>query len=216
MMLRKKRKNVYDSGGCYVQALKSLDLWQPNSKEDKLRYYGFIIDKIKIAIAADSQLDFILRPDLDDNTKNWEFFPLYYYPDVIHCKCIETDKKHTLDLANDFLIASISKGNSLIRHLEARPNDKYIQTASHAAKFFNYIDIGIMYNGIHSTSSAMYYKSGIVTASVCDFPKLFDTTTTDGVEWWSETVNRSMGLVRDYRFAVLYEIAKRKYVVEHN
>lgn len=214
-MLWKSKRGRLNSGECYIRSLKSLNLWQPTTEEDSIRYYNFIIDKLKIAVAADSQLDFILREDLDDNTKHWEFFPLYIYSDLLTCECIETDMKHTLNLSKDVVVASVSKGNSLIKHLESRLDDKYIQTSSHTAKFFNYINLGIIYNGIHSTSSAMYYKSGIVTANICEFTRLFETTTTDGVEWWSEIKNQSMGLLRDYRYAVLYEVAKRKYKIEY-
>lgn len=54
-MIWRKRNKEFDSRECYLQSLTSLDLWTPRSKEDALRYYSFIIDKLKIAIAVDSQ-----------------------------------------------------------------------------------------------------------------------------------------------------------------
>ena len=213
-MLWRKKRIQFDNGSCYVQALQNIDLWLPRTDEDKIRYYSFVIDRLKLAIAADSHLDFILRQDLDDNTKLWTFFPMYTYTNFLDCECIETEEIIKLDLSRDLLAASTSKGNSIITHLKARLDDDYKQSCNHRVKFFSYIDFGVVYNGVHSTTSAMYYKKGTLNAELCDFPRLFSSTTTNGVEWQSTTANKNMGLVRDYRYAVLYEIAKRKFGID--
>ena len=216
-MLWSRKRARFDNGGCYAEALQNIDLWMPYTDEDKIRYYSFVVDRLKIAIAADSHLDFILRSDLDDNTKSWIYFPAYRYTDSLHCECIETGEKIKLDLSKDLLAASTSKGGSIVNHLKARLGNDYKQRSNHRAKYYSYIDFGVVYNGIHSTASAMYYKEGKIEADLCDFPQLFSSTATNGVEWQSITANKNMGLVRDYRYAVLFEIAKRRFSIDgHN
>lgn len=214
-MLWRKKRIQFDNGGCYLQALQNIDLWMPQTNEDKVRYYSFVIDRLKIAIAAESHLDFVLRQDLDDNTKMWTYFPVYIYTDPFNCESIMTEEKVNLDLSKELLVASTSKGSSLIKHLQARLEDEYVQNCNHRIKYFSYIDFGVVYDGIHSTTSAMFYKKGQVEAELCNFPKLFSSTITDGVKWWSITADKNMGLIRDYRYALLFEIAKRRFGIEY-
>lgn len=213
-MILKKKNSKYDNRMCYLQAINHIDLWDPITEEDKLRYYSFVIDRIKIAICAESHLDFILHQERNDNTKVWTYFPLYYYTNSLHSECIETDQKIICDFSKDILADSTFKGKSLIRHLEARAEDDFIGTSNHLAKFFSYIDMGVIYNGRHSAAAAMYYKKGSIKASLCDFPLLFSSTCTDGFEWYSNIAGKAMGQVVDYRYAVMYEIAKRRFRID--
>lgn len=215
-MFYNKINRHYDNGSCYLKAIHNLDLWKPSDYDEKINYYSFVVDRLKIAIAADSHLDFILRLDLDDNTKAWEFFPSYVYFDAMHCESIDLKKKVDVNLSKDIVISSTSKGHRLIKHIVARFDDEYKQTSNHNICFYNYINLGVVLNGRHSTASAIYHRKWFAKADLYDFTKLFSCTSTDGVEWYSITANKEIGFVRDYRYAVLFEAAKRKFQIENS
>lgn len=81
--------------------------------------------------------------------------------------------------------------------------------------YFEYIDLCYVYNGTHTCSAAVIKRQGVIETSCRDMTKLFPHITTDGEWWYNAHTGEKKYKVYDFRFAVLYEIARCKYELEN-
>ena len=72
-----------------------------------------------------------------------------------------------------------------------------------------------MSDGVHSLSIAHHLKQGKITAKLVDITTIFPYVDTDGDYWYVNGDTYNEYLAEDYRFCLIYEIAKFKYGLEH-
>ena len=202
-----------DDAQCFLSALEILSREETSDANGNLKLYDFIIQKLKIDIAAEAQLDYIVRPKLSDKTMRY-----LYFPDYVHSSnppfSIATNKYVEIELSSDTVVVSVDKTNSLIKPIFIKHEDTFNHTNLPSAIYYPYLDLCIVTKGISFIFNKK--KQGKLTAQIYDFPKMFQSIYTDGKLWYAKNRKPPLGLVRDYRYALLFEFAKKKYFLENH
>lgn len=89
---------------------------------------------------------------------------------------------------------------------------------NHMAYYYQELDICFVYNGLHSISAGVGYEKGEISASLVKIDKLFDKIYTDGLFWYNSHTDEKLVTmhgdikVQDFRIAILFELARMKYM----
>jgi len=139
-------------------------------------------------------------------------FPTKIYDDHsnIICECIFNGFKE-IDLSKDYVITLPWKDDNMIRQIIARKEDSFVFIpTNHRSYYYPCIDLCFVYNGIHSITAGKYHKQGTIMSQICDIEPLFKHIYTDGVKWYKLHNNSPISNLCDFRFGILFEIAKTK------
>ena len=79
---------------------------------------------------------------------------------------------------------------------------------NHYAHYYDGMDLFYVYNGNHHTQAASYFKTGKMTAEICNMRVLFEHMETDGEYWISTHTGEKIDTVEDFRVAILYELCR--------
>lgn len=144
-------------------------------------------------------------------------FPINYYDEKGREYTLDSDENinRKVDLATDCVLVLSWNRNRLRNSVKnIFKNDFKYDKLNHLAYYFTHIDICYAYNGTHSISSGIGHKKGHIEAVECDIGKLFDHAYTDGVKWYNSHNNTELESVVDFRIAILYEVARKKYNIQ--
>lgn len=89
---------------------------------------------------------------------------------------------------------------------------------NHMSHYYQELDICFVYNGLHSISTGIGYEKGEIYANIIKIEKLFDNIYTDGLFWYNSHTDKKIVTVsgdikiQDFRIAILYELARMKYM----
>ena len=115
------------------------------------------------------------------------------------------------------LFCNTRKTNSLLKLLKyISDSGFYFDKDSHRAMYIEYLNVcTFVSDGVHSLSIAHHLKQGKITAKLVDITTIFPYVDTDGDYWYVNGDTYNEYLAEDYRFCLIYEIAKFKYGLEH-
>ncbi len=82
---------------------------------------------------------------------------------------------------------------------------------NHESIYFSDINLCYVFNGNHSINAGRYFKKGEILSNKYDMKTLFYNCTTDGIEWYNAHTNQRIQRVDDFRFAVVFTLAKIRY-----
>ena len=120
-------------------------------------------------------------------------------------------------IAKCHLFCNTRKTNSLLKLLKyISGSGFYFDKDSHRAMYIEYLNVcTFVSDGVHSLSIAHHLKQGKITAKLVDITTIFPYVDTDGDYWYVNGDTYNEYLAEDYRFCLIYEIAKFKYGLEH-
>ncbi|MCO5386999.1 MAG: hypothetical protein NHB14_15835 [Desulfosporosinus sp.] len=198
--------------------------WAMSFVREALEYEKTNEDKIVI-------LDFMLgliREDLktslmtsifyyEEPVKISLLFPSEYEDQSGKLVKVKTDKsqQREIDLAKDcvFVVAwHRERLRDTIKNLFHNPFE--FRKENHMANYYPYLDICHAYNGLHSITSGIGHKKGIIKADVIDITPLFNHIYTDGSCWFNQHNHIKLWELWDFRIGVIFEVAKIKYRLE--
>lgn len=84
----------------------------------------------------------------------------------------------------------------------------------HAAFYYPYLDLCYIADGLHTSTVGVFRRKGSVTATICKIEQLFAHVRTDGKGWYNSHTVEKIEAVFDFRIAVIYETARKKYELE--
>lgn len=116
---------------------------------------------------------------------------------------------------NETTYVSTWKSDSLFAAFLKIKNEVFKQDYNHEAVYYKELDLLHVQNGKHSAVAGSVL-GGQVEAEVMSISDMFSEVETDGTHWYCFNHiqnNKIVGIVPDYRIAVLYELAKRKYKI---
>lgn len=187
---------VMDCCSCFCENL---------SDEEKRREISFLIDVYIRDIQSTRLREVIELPHM--NTRQLSFAGIYSI--VIGEE--KQEEKVELNLAETSVITDVwdqEKMRDAIRNV-FQHGFQYIKM-QHQAYYYPELELCEVYNGNHHVEAGKYFKNGKITAEVIHLSKLYDLLDTDGVYWISRENGNKLGRVRDFRMAILYELARRK------
>lgn len=198
-------------------------------KKTAIKFCDYVIDILCKNIESNMQLNF-LNHNIDDfvlSFHNNEFECKYPYCSYIWFPTevtingeyisIQTKRKIEVDLAKCRLFCNTRKTYSLLHLLKSISNLGFeFDEDSHRAMYIEYLNVcTFVSDGVHSLSIAHHLKQGKITARLVDITVIFPYISTDGAYWYVNGDRYNEYLAEDYRFCLIYEIAKFKYGLEH-
>lgn len=207
-----------------------IDIIKDVDKETAILFCDYVIDIMCKNIESNMQLDFI-NQNVDDfvlsfheneyENKN-SYSPYIWFPVGVTVNGkrinIETDSTVDVDLAKCHLFCNTRKTNSLLELLKKISNSGFhFDKDRHRAMYIEYLNICTFVNdGVHSLSIAHHLQQGKITAKLMDITAIFPYISTDGDCWYVNDDTHNEYIAEDYRFCLVYEIAKLKYSLEDN
>lgn len=193
-----------------------LNKYSQYSKQDILDIIDYMLEAVKVDLQTSLQTEFLFNKYA---VKEISYpFPRVYFDkfDVKHSLDVSDDNKHEVWLSKSCIIALPWKQESYYNQaINLKYNDFEYYSSSHECCYFPYVDICYVLNANHSISSASAYKKGSLMEYCYDIVPLFENVCTDGLKWYSSHTRIEMGSVWDFRTAVIFELAKMKYKLEH-
>lgn len=124
---------------------------------------------------------------------------------------------YSILVAKCHLFCNTRKTNSLLKLLKYISDSGFnFDKDSHRAMYIEYLNVcTFVSEGVHSLSIAHHLKQGKITAKLIDITTIFSYVSTDGDYWYVNGDTYNEYLAEDYRFCLIYEIAKFKYGLEH-
>lgn len=198
-------------------------------KKTAIKFCDYVIDILCKNIESNMQLNFI-NHNVDDfvlpfHENEYEnenpYSSFIWFPVSVTVKGkpinIETDSMIDIDLAKCHLFCNTRKTNSLLKLLKyISDSGFYFDKDSHRAMYIEYLNVcTFVSDGVHSLSIAHHLKQGKITAKLVDITTIFPYADTDGDYWYVNGDTYNEYLAEDYRFCLIYEIAKFKYGLEH-
>lgn len=186
------------------------------SNQDRIVILNFMLNVIK----KDLQTDLLSHIFYSEEhfAKQFRYpFPLFYYDEQGNEQGLPEEGIIEIDLAQDAVLVLPWHRERLRGQIKNIFSNNFVYDRSnHMAYCFPYIDLCYVYNGIHSVSSGIFHKKGIIKAKAYDITKLFFQIHTDGRNWYNSHNNEKRGELADFRLGIIYEIAKMKYAIENN
>lgn len=195
-------------------------------KEENVEDKILLIDFLMSVIREDLQTD-ILSTMLYTKEHSTKDLPLFMFPSPCYDQNgrefriesdVDDDITRTIDLATDCVI--------VLPWVRERFREAIVEIISkgfrrdpgnHHAQYYKYMDISYAHNGRHSIGVGAGLKEGTIQAVDVDVGILFDHLHTDGEQWYNSHTNEPYNMkVFDFRFAILYELAKMKYRLQES
>ncbi len=200
----------------YSRTLNFVDIFLSDlNKEDSQTFLKYILEVIGRDLETSVQAMHIYKAEPYLVGKP---FPDHYHSGVYQSTYLEDDKnKVSIDLSKNIVIAEPwSLYNRLIPNLKNIMENEFVYDKNnHCSVFYPYMNICVVWNGHHSISCGKYFKKGVIQAAVYDSETAFKKIDTDGKKWFDiggfKPPEYSEEKVKDFRFALLFKIAKLLY-----
>ena len=117
---------------------------------------------------------------------------------------------------NTCLVSAIWKEQSLLESVKNIVKYGYIYHSSNQhTRFYPIFNMHISSNGGHHMTFGYFKHKAYVKCDSFDLTLLFPHVTTDGIKWYNVHSKECIGGVFDFRFAILFELAKLKEQICH-
>lgn len=199
-----------DTAKYWIETLKTI--------QEKLDFIDFLMEIIKDDVRTDYMASIIYCEDIKNIRDERVPFLLHYWDEnnekhFIYCE----DEVKELDLATDYVIVwplsfeKIKDSFVALHHHDFETTDN-----RQKAFYFQGLDLACVSKGNHSTLVGMGLKKGIIIArEVYNICELFPHVDTDGVKWINHYTKEIIQGVPDFRFAILYQLARMKFEIEN-
>lgn len=190
--------------------------------DEQLALIDYYISAIITEISA-SYSTITIKPEYDRLTdsernnfnvpRNW--FPTRYYTTNNTNAQNPIIGRTTLKLQDVRLISLQTKPYAmanLLNHFKHGGNCVFQNTSI----YIPYLNLCLTSNDSHKTAAAKYAGKDVeIDVQIYDLTSLFEYIETDGADWIYKERQSERDIVFDFRFAVIYSLAKRKYIIEH-
>lgn len=206
------------AGYSFHHTMELFQIWleEEGTIEDKVTLLDFLMNAIKEDLKTDVFTTILYSEEhFSTNLSRYQFFPYRYYDKKGYAHELEDDCEptRTVDLTNDCVLVmpwNRKRLSNAIKNI-AKTNFEY-HPNNHMAIYYTHMDICYVFNGLHSVSAGIGHKKGEIKAKEVDVSKLFNHLHTNGKEWINSHTGKPYDTkVFDFRFAILYEVAKMKY-----
>ena len=143
---------------------------------------------------------------------DWDMVPTDYFLNGEKKQLFTGDEvlDKEINLVTDYVITFPWDPERITRNLFNLKGQQFKNDENHQARYYKELDLCLVHNGRHSTTMGLYKNEGQIMASTISIASLFDYYTTDGAHWYGRDKVK-LNPVEDFRFALLFELAKRKY-----
>ena len=211
--LRRKQKIYVPSPSLEMKKImseiKNLSL-RKNQGEDitkRILFLRFLADMIKVDIMSDTSLSGLLGDAR--SKKDSLYIPLECRDQDGNKVDVFTNQKRELDFEKDYVITNVWNKDRMAAALKnVQKNGFVYEEKNHYAHYYDGMDLFYVYNGNHHTQAASYFKTGKMTAEICNMRVLFEHMETDGEYWISTHTGEKIDTVEDFRVAILYELCR--------
>lgn len=192
----------------YNTVLQQIDVFLSQAENDEVRtaILNYAIKVVKRDLIGDSLTKLIYGEEIDMGWKDG--IPLL--------SRFRKEGTTQLDLSKTDVLAITWNANKLsgaIRDLSNSPFDQ--KKGNYEATYYPEIEFLIIINGIHHSAVASVGDGGAFDKyEVMPIALAFGELDTDGVNWIDKTENKRFPVV-DFRFALLYTLAKMRYELEN-
>lgn len=207
---RREYSGATDTAKYWIETLDTL--------QEKIHFVDFLAEIIKDDVRTDYMASIIYCEDIKNIRDEQVPFLLYYWDEnnekhFIYCK----DEVKDLNLATDCVIVwpwTFEKIKNSFKTLHY--HDFETTNNRQKAFYFKGLDLACVSKGNHSTLVGMGLKKGSILArEIYDIRKLFPHVDTDGVKWINHHTQEIIRSVPDFRFAILYQLARMKFELEN-
>lgn len=122
---------------------------------------------------------------------------------------VDTTNKVNIDFNRDVVLSlpwSPNRFRSVLSNLN-RENWSY-DSLNHQAEYLEPFKIGVIINGIHSSSIGILNRKGSIPAQVINMGSLFELIETDGIFYYNIKTKKKISKVRYFEEAVIFEIGR--------
>lgn len=201
-------------------------LLERTKKTERLHLLQFLLDVVKRDIQVDLLSEVYYRDEgnITDITRKC-FIPLKYVDSHGEVQELESVGKRKVDLEEVVTIVipwKRARMRDAILHIFDE-GFKYDKSNHSPTIYFTEIDLCYAKSGNHHIASGIIQKSGYIEADVYHLEELFHHVYTDGEYWINTHTNERLKWtigeeerVFDFRIAILFELAKMKYMIEND
>lgn len=186
----------------YVNALRQIDVFLSQAKNDEIRaaILDYAIKVVKRDLIGEGLAQLVYGKEIPE----WRgAFPLT--PPIGERKIIQIDLSSTDVLVTPW---NVNRLPGAIFDLLYEPFDRH--RSNYTANYYPEIDLVIINNGIHHTAVASVGNGGIIDCYECLLTPSFEHFSTDGA-YWNSLESAVWTNVVDFRFALIYTLAKMRY-----
>lgn len=182
-----------------------------NKKNDeKLLLLDYIITSLKVDICSSG----IILPFIQQHTTPFNSpFPQKFIDENGN---IKNYIKGTVEVKlsdTDIYVCTWNNERTFNNLLHLSKNDFKYDKLNHYSIFYEDINLCYVFNGNHSINAGRYLKKGTITSQKADLTLLYPHCYTDGIKWYNSHTNEILHNVEDFRLAALYEVAKKRYML---
>lgn len=140
----------------------------------------------------------------------WPPFPVVYFNEK--GERLETFKDENglkiVDLAVDCVLSIPWDKERLRRSIQNIGTTQFqFDNKNHTAYYFEPLNICYVAKGLHSTAAGIGLGKGYIQAVKYDISVLFNHVRTDGKYWYGKHNVQTLGMLRDFRIGILFELA---------
>ncbi|MEO4053354.1 DUF6710 family protein [Solibacillus sp. CAU 1738] len=173
-----------------------------------------VINIFAMAIQSDLLRNVITTHEYDIPKPTSLFYPDYDLLKKHNIKLkiydgVDTSRKVDIDFSRDMVLSlpwSSKRFRSALFNLKR--GDWLYDSMNHRAEFLEPFKIGVIMNGIHSSSIGILNRQGNMPAQVIDLSSLFDLIETDGIYYYSKKNKGKISKVKYFEEAVIFEIGR--------
>ncbi len=176
------------------------------SKDKKLLLLDYLIN----TVLDDVCTAYIARTSLYDSYKvNGELFPTVFFDENGEQQSTNTKRKINVSLAKTRIYAWPQKIRKIFRSLSKISGESF-EFFPHRHKSIYYPEINLCHvnKGKSSINAGQYLKKGEIVSHEHSLALLFPHCCTNGYEWYDIHTGDKIGRVADFRFAVVYTLAR--------
>lgn len=207
------------SRGNFSYANNIIHTYLPKDKNEAVLFLEYVKKTVALDISSSLQAAMFYFKDVD---LSWSehILPTSFTANNINVELIDyKEKPITVDIEKTTLITSpwsVNRLPPILNKIKAEgfKNDEH----NHHAVFYEDMNICVISNGYHSTAAGKYFGKGELKACKCSTHLAYPHITTDGEYWYCDGkmiygYNEPF-MVKDFRFALLYEISRIIYCIE--
>lgn len=205
----------------YHHTIDMVDTWlkQETEIEEKVLLLDFVMKAIRKDLQYDTLTTLLYSKEHFD--KRWPLLllPHSYYDEEGREYETNSDgeRSHEVHLTTECVIALPWERRRLkesIKHIGKVEFE--FDESNHFSTYFSALELCYVYNGLHSTTAGIIYGKGAIMAEYVDVEALFPHVVTDGEKWINVHTKTPYDLeVHDFRFAILYTLAQKKYYLNN-
>lgn len=185
-----------------------------NNTQDKILLLDFVMDSIRTDLQYDTLTTILYSEEHFKERLPVLFLPYYYYNEKGERleTYVEQEESYKVNLSKDCVIVLPWNRHRLrdsIKNISSNPF-KY-DKINHFAYYYTSMDVCYVYNGLHSITAGIVHRKGEILAQPIEVEAVFRHLDTDGEAWINTHTKEKYDEVFDFRFAILYELARIKY-----